>query len=385
MADIFGRKSALDYAHYKDLAEKNGQDHVKSYIKNSASLNNYNTYHDFNALGKFYGQKIQIGNDDQPQVLGYLTDSLQAMQAMVEETFYTEFRADQFIPVKQDGIPEGATTYGVTITDRFGESGFISNDGSQALNSTVSQRKVSYPIELGGNVAYWNAMDVISAMTTGVALDDETIRTATQAALQHIEAVWIGTGDGDNIHDFKGLINQETHATQTDKVILTDATATIKPLFAVDNAFRNPLKLIRALQDEITKFISGTQEIFGRNIRSGMTIYLPLEQYANITNTVMTEFQGISTWDYLSTRNLWTKMTGEALKIVPVMELNLIDGTNDRMIIGLNNPRVMEAVMPMAPNLRFINSTDYGYKAPMWYRIGGLQVKRPDGLRYYTI
>ena len=359
MPDIFGREP-LGYRHLRDMHE-GGPEVLKSYLKNQESTPGGLGSHEFNALN---ARRLE---NAQAQPIGYMTDNLQSIQAMVEEILYTDFRLDGYVPIITN-VPEGAKTYSYRVLDRVGQGRFIDNDGTNAPSANVSLKTVAYTLEYAGIVPEWTRRDVQHAMFGGVALDNETVRSATIGAMDHIEEVGL---TGDSERGLMGLINQ---ATGTGKVPRTDATETIDSMTGD--------QIVEFLQGEVTKIITSSAEVFGRSIRSGLCIYLPLEHGATVNDKRLTDIDKTA-WEYFAEHNLWFTYTGERPMLKLVAELDGAGASNaDRMIVALKNERIMEMAMPMSP--RIIGMYDWGYSltAPMEYAISGLNLKRPAGVRY---
>ncbi len=104
MADIFGRERN-DYRHLRDLEQRSSQATVTEYLTASAQAVGRSA-HSFNALGGVTHRAFE----GEAQVLGFLTNNLQAIQSVIDEVLYTEHRLPEFIPIISD-VPEGATTY----------------------------------------------------------------------------------------------------------------------------------------------------------------------------------------------------------------------------------------------------------------------------------
>jgi hypothetical protein len=139
------------------------------------------------------------------------------------------------------------------------------------------------------------------------------------------------------------------------------------------------------VQGIVSELIADTQEIFGRNIKTGMTLYLPVSQAGRLLNLKLATDASKSVWDYVKTANLWTHMTGAELKLAIVAELKdaAANGTDDRGILSFNNDRVMEMAMPIQPRSIGTIQVAFGVEAPMEYKISGLNVKRPGAMAYF--
>jgi len=363
MPDIFGREP-FDYEHIRKAVDAFGQDAYRSSMQERARTRGIPP-HNFDALTEFRHRNVTDAEAN-AQAVSFVTNNLQAIQSMIEEILYTEFRLDEFIPIKTD-IPEGATTYAYRVIDRFGEGRFIESDGTDAPSAEVTQRLINYPIEYAGIIPKWSVHDLRRAMYAGVPLDSELIEAATVGAMNHIEQVGL---KGADLHGFKGLTNLSgpTVTAGTDLSGISGGQA-----------------LLEYLQGITTDLITSTKEVFGRTIRRGFTIWLPIEQAALITDTRMTDGNDLTVWDFYKSHNAWHSYTGEqpTLKWVQELEDGAANGSSDRMIVGINDARIMEMAMPISPRVVRTVSEAFTVSAPIEYTISGLNLKRPAGIRYY--
>ena len=226
-------------------------------------------------------------------------------------------------------------------------------------------RNVAYSLEYGGIVPQWTLEDLRRAAFTGVSLDSETVKAASEGAMDHIEQVGLL---GDETVGFKGLVNHDE--------ILTDTTpATMEASTAQE--------LVELLNKKIGSIVEQSAEVVGRIIRKELTIYLPIAQYNRVTTLGYGDNADKTVWGYVKKNNPWTARTGQEVKLASVAELKGAGaGGSDRMLIGFKDKRIMEMAMPISP--RVITTINEGFvvKAPMEYKISGLNVKRPTTMRY---
>lgn len=359
MPNIFG-KSQVDYTHlgaFKDAGMLDS--HNKALAVRGRSNN-------FNALRDHHNPLAIPMNDVEAnaQAIGFLTNNLQAVQSEIEEIFYLDFRLNEFVPIITN-IPEGATTYSYRVVDRVGTGTFISNDGTNARSAGVSARNVPYNLEYAGIIAEWTLEDLRRAVFGGISLDTETLKAATEGAMDHIELVGL-LGDPD--YGFTGLVNNPD--------VTTAAAAAVWSTLTAD-------QLVSEIQTRVTQVIIQTNEIVGRVIKSSMDIYLPVAQADLIFNTKLSVDADKTVWEYVSMNNLWTKYTGKPLTLHIVAELNGAGaGSSDRMIVGQNDTRVMEMAIPIMPRVITTINKGFSISAPMEYKISGLNVKRPGTMLY---
>ena len=384
MPDIFGN-APQDYGHIEAATEgDNGR--VQTYVQNNATSTN-RTPHNFESLGRPWVQ-----NND-PDTVGYLTDNLEAIQAMIEEILYTDFRLDMYIPIKRN-VPEGANSYSYRVVDRVGRGNFIDRQGTEARAATVGVTNVAVPLYLGAAEGTWTREDLRTAMFGGVALDSETITAATTGCMDHIELVGIS---GDATRNLKGLLDQTAGAVNTANAV--PRYAATKDSTATAFSGQTGAEIVANLNSAVTKLIENSKEVFGNQIRRGLSIYVPIQIGNIITTTRMDSGTDTTVWDYFRRNNMWMYYANEEPTLHMLQEAKdagsttdtadgltggtgLTPATNERVVIALNNDRVMELAMPIAPRVFSIESRGHNIMANMEYKISGLNVKRPKGLVY---
>jgi len=357
MPDIFG-KEQHDYRHLTRIQRAGLMDSHNAQLKARGRI------HDFNAL-----KAIPVPLKDteaSAQALNFVTNNFQAIQAQIEEILYTDFRLNELIPIKTNGIPEGARSYSYRVTNSYGQGKFIDNAGKTANSASVSLQNVPYSLEYGGIIPSWTLEDARNAAFGGIPLDTSTIQAGTEGCMDYIELVGL---EGDSARSLEGLTNHSD--------ITTD---TASKTFAASSA----LELVEFVQNGITELIEATEEVFGRVIKTGMTLYLPVEQAGVMMHTNYADDASKTVWEYVKRNNLWTHYTGTELALGIVAELKEAGaGSTDRALFGFNDERVMEMAMPIAPRLTNTIQVAYGVEAPMEYKISGLNVKRGTAMRYY--
>lgn len=366
MADILGKQPA-DYVHYRNLHERG---RLESHLRAKESR------HNFRALGSVDGRLVTRAETN-AQAVGFMYDNLDAISAQVDEILYTEFRLNEYIPMHTN-VPEGVRMYSYVVSDRAARGAFIDQQGSMPTNARVGLRHLGYPLHYAGIMPEWNIEDVRYAMTAGVALDTEIIRAATEGCMDHIEIVGL---KGDDVRGLHGLTTLPT--TGEGAVTKVTRTAGDKLISAM-----NGEEITKMISAEVVKFITETKEVFGRRVKSPLCVYLPIVQAALVTEAQMTSIHTDHTaWSYVANNNAWTRYTGKPLQLKWLEELDGAgtDASNnacDRMIIAINDRMVMEMAMPFGPRPLTVQHVDYRVQAPMEYKISGLNVKRPAGIRY---
>jgi len=358
MPNLFG-KEQHNYMHLVKIADK------KMLDAHNAALKVRGRIHDFQALNNPLKASI-IDTEAAAQALSFVTNNYQAIMAEVEEILYTDFRLPGMLPLKTSGIPDGAQSYAYKVVNKYGQGKFIDNDGKTANSATVSMGLVPYTLEYGGIIPEWSIEDVRNAAFAGIALDTTTIQAGTEGCMDHIEQVAF---EGDTARSFEGLTNHSEIPSQNSAKTFANMSA---------------LELVSFVQNGVVSIISSTEEVFGRVIRTGLTLYLPIAQADILLNTNYADDASKTVWEYVKVNNSWTNYTGQELKLEIVKEFaGAGAGSTDRCLFGFNNDRVMEMAIPIMP--RVINTIEqpYGVVAPMEYKVSGLNVKRGTAMDYW--
>lgn len=372
MADIFGREMQ-DYKHLQYL-ESSGRLAVAK--QEWAQQRGYPP-HDFNALDTFQAMPFFTRVEENAQAVGFLTNNLQAIMAIVDEVLYTRDRLTEMIPLAMD-VPEGVATYSYRVVDRAGTGRYISFDGTDAPDATISQTLVAYTLEYAGIVPRWTMEDFRRAQVTGLPLDSLTIESGIKGAMNHIEQVAF---TGDKSKNQVGLtnlpvptINQTPTGNQVNYISTTDQVQSL----TADQQ-------ITFLQQHTTNIVEDTAEVFGGTIEGDLCIYMPISAAASVANTRVPD-TGMNTWDYFRRNNTWTSYTGREPMLKYLQELDtagaVSSGGNDRYIWALKDRMVMEMAIPIMPRILSILNEGYSVSAPIEYKISGLNVKRPRSITY---
>ena len=373
MADIFGRNPE----HYQVVRQrmKDGtwdrQQHTYAEMRPHVRT----PVHDFDALGRGlkWDKELVRATQDQ-QAMGFLTNNLLSIQTVVDEILYTDYRLPEFVSINTS-IEEGATSYGVRVQDRTGRAVRISAPGQDAPNATVSQALVPRPIFYYGLDGIWSLDELRGAMFSGVPLDTQSIEAAVMGSLETMESVALTGGGYDNT---TGLINHTTTGDDAVNLQAQGANMTFTDLTS---------EQIRTLiNGDISWVISNSMETLGRNIKMGMTVYLPGEQYDLLTTRYLGDNAERTIMRGLMEDNPWTHFTkGSPINIERLLELDAASNpgsTTDQMVVGLKHPRIAEIGVSIMPRVITILNKGRDYVAQVESKYADFWFKRPTLVRY---
>ena len=373
MPDIFGKQPG-DYQLVRQL-HKDGE-WEKYQAENSQKR--YGTpkfKHDFSALD---AKTTRERAAESASTTGFLTNNKLAIQTMVDEVLFTAYRLPMFVAINTN-IPEGARSYGIEIRNRTGRAKRISGPGYDAPSATAGETLTTRPIHWYGLDAKWSVDELRGAMFSGFPLDTESIDAAVSGSLETMEAVaLIGadqatTGSG----TVRGLCNQ----------LLTGTGAVRRRVASATFAAAATPEIIRnEINGEISAVIENSYETMGRNINTGLTVYLPGTQYDLLTTIYIGDHAERTLMDSIIADNPWTHFTrGQPIMIHRVLELDSAlnpNVTQDRMIVTLNNSRIAEMGVSIMPRVLDIRDMGRVVCAQVESKYSDLFVKRPQNIHY---
>ena len=371
MPDIFG-KEREDYSFARHLSSHELWDR---YEQSNAQRQPYAApRHNFVALGQGVPEAFKRAADN-AQALGYLTDNLLALQTMADEILYTAYRLPMFVSINTN-IGEGARSYGVRVMDRVGRATRVTAPGYEAQSASVSETLVTKDLHLYGLDAEWSVDELRGAMEAGTALDTESIDAAVTGTMETMEAVGLTGGEYGDV----GLLNIDA-ATEPD-----ENQASLQILGDGQGFADLPADEIRTvINDELSKVIEESSETLGRNINTGMTVYLPGKKYDMLTSKYIGDNAERTVMRSIIEDNPWTHFTnGSPVMIERVLELGGIGtGGMDRMVVCLKHERIAEMGVSIMPRVLRILDKGRVICAQVEAKFSPLFVKRPNNI-YYT-
>ena len=370
MPDIFGRERG-DYRHIRAIDDQMGetawernQDRlIQSRVRQPGQ--DQVSRHNFEILGRA---------PQDASAVGFLTNNLLAIQSVADEILYTAYRLPQYVSINSS-IPEGAQTYGVRVRNRVGQAERVTAPGYDAPSATVSESLITNRMHYYGLDAIWSVDELREAMFAGVPLDTESVDAAVRGTMETMEAIAL-TGGG--IAGVRGLLNLPYNSGPADdRVTRNPATQTFESMSSIE--IRN------LINSELSSVIENSRETMGRNISSGMTVYLPGTQYDLLTTLYIGDNADKTLMRAIMEDNPWTHFAKSPLAIERVLELSsdvTTSLTSDRMVVGLKNPRVAE--MGVSINPRVLRILDKGRVvcAQVEAKFSNLFVKRASTIRY---
>ena len=130
-----------------------------------------------------------------------------------------------------------------------------------------------------------------------------------------------------------------------------------------------------------------TKGVLGMQMGGDLCIYMPIKQASKVSTTKYGVDTTMTVWNYFKDNNAWSIKTGRTPMLKWVVELDdlldvAVNGSKDRIVTAIKDNRIFELAIPIRPRVMGTDRQGYTVCAPIEYKMGGVNVKRPDGIRY---
>ena len=250
-----------------------------------------------------------------------------------EHDWYKLLKEDQI----NNNINPGATTYAARIRDRQGAAAFVGknkNNNIPKVSQTIGAIEIPMAASaVGATLNNEDARQYQFGFNSNLAQDlGECMRTACDNLIEQT------TFFGDASVGFKGFLNY-------DNITVTNAVNGAGG--DTEWTTKTGLEMVADVNSAITKVWEDSRNVFVPN-----TVYLPLAQYALISNTPMALSSQASTFvsalTYLKANNLCSQIRGVELEIVPIRYLKGAGvGGADRMVVQDRSKRNQGMPFPL--------------------------------------
>lgn len=304
--------------------------------------------------------------NDAQQGLEFLVKQQAYIEPQVWETRYPEVTYQDFVPVDR-AAPPWTRTITFYSTDFAGRPKWIAGGADDIPLVGVNRTKYESEVHMAA-IGYDYSIDEIgTARQAGIQLDADRARAARRSYELYMDDV---AYIGDTTKALKGLLN----ATTPGRADVADGAST-NPEWSTKTAD----EILLDVNNAITGIWVTTKQI-------GMadTVLLPPDQYSLIATKRLSDTSDRTILDWIEQNNIYTKITGQKLMIRANRRLaGLGSGSTDRMVVYRRSPEVVKMHMPMP--LQFLQAQQImlRFVVPGIFRIGGVDVRLPEEVRYY--
>lgn len=293
--------------------------------------------------------------------IAFYISQLAGLEAKIYEAKYTNINYQELIPVKTD-IPEWADTWEYISYDAVTLGKFIGSSADDLPNVALSANKSIVPLGYAGNKYDYSLDELRKSQQMRIPLDTTKGRAAFRGAQEHSQRV---AYFGDSGRQMTGLFNNANLA--LDNSVVNWATATGAEIVADMNSLMTKVWINSA------------------NVHVPNVFVLDSARYAQISSKRMDTGTDTTVLQFFLLNNLYTNLTGQALRVVPRLQLTaanlaaggVSNGNKDRMMayelnddnLGLANPIPWR---PLAPQMWNLN-----VNVPCEYKISGTEFRYP--------
>jgi hypothetical protein len=302
----------------------------------------------------------KINMQDAQAALGFLIPQTTYIERGVNEIVYADIQYQDLIPV-DTSAPEWSKSVTFYTADKFGKAKWINGNADDVPRAGSELTKYESLIHTAGIGYGFGLEELEQAQMLGVPLESMDAAAARRAYEEFVDGLLLR---GDSVKGFSGLINNSS-VTAVTAPTGAWATATAVQMIADVNAILMPT-------------YSGT---LYTSIAD--TLLLPFEKLQILAQTVMPNTTE-TVLSFLLRQNVYTQTTGKSLTIRGVYGLLTAGaGSTARAVAYVKDPSVLKAHIPMPHRfLRPYQSGPLRWDIPGIFRVGGLDIRKPQSVRY---
>ena len=302
--------------------------------------------------------------------LGYLQRNFERIDAEVNRNVYPEIIYPQLVPVDSSGDQWTQTVRYFSHTE-YGAANWINGNADDVPMAGIGRSSNVVGVHMAAIGYGWGFEEINIAQRMGVDLQSEEAAAARLAAEQMIQRVAL---NGDATKGFTGVFNATGVSTSTAQYDWEDYAN-------VTNA------------QVISEFNTLLMMIPNQTNQSTManTVILPLSDWNALAQRTVASATGGSIdfvsgnlLSYLMTNNIYTATTGQRIQIRADASLETAGaGGTKRKVVYRRDPQVLKMYVPMPHQfLGVFQPGPLRFEVPGVFRLGGVNVKRPQEMHY---
>lgn len=323
---------------------------------------------DFPHLGLSAGQTVVFDDailttDDG---LGFYISQLAQVEPRIYATKYPNINFQELIPV-DSSIPEWVDSVDYISYDAVTMGKFVGANADDLPNVALKAKKDSVPVGYAGNSFEYSLDELRKSQHLNMPIDTTMAAAARRGAEEHMQRVAY-FGDADR--GMHGLFNHPNVTSDaTSALDWTDASTTGKMIL-----------------DEINGMIGDVWEQ-SKGVHVPNTMVLAANRWTYLATTMATEYAPDKTLlEILQSQNLYTRMTGQPMNIVPRFQLEGAGASGkDRIMIYEKNPENLVMYIPMFWRPAAPQPRDLKIKVPAEYKTSGTEFRYPMSAAYFDL
>jgi hypothetical protein len=285
---------------------------------------------------------------------GFYISQFANLETKIYEAKYTNINFAELIPV-DTSYPEWADNWDYISYDAVTLGKFIGSSADDLPKVGLNANKSSVPIGYAGNSYDYSLDELRKSQQLRMPIDATKGRMAFRGAQEHTQRV---AYFGDASRNMTGLFNNPNLALDNSTTDWSSATgqAIVKDCNGV---------LIKVWVDSA-------------NVHVPNVLVLDSDRYAQLSEQRMDSGTDTTLLEFLKRNNLYTSLTGQALRVEPRLQLKGAGvGSKDRMMAYELNDENLAMVNPipwraLAPQMKGLN-----IEVPAEYKISGVEFRFP--------
>jgi hypothetical protein len=304
---------------------------------------------------------------DAQSALSFMQQQATYIEPQVYEMQYPDIQYPDLVPVDTSGN-EWAKSKTFYSSDKVGQANWFHHLANDMPFADIMRTKFEQGLEMAGIGYYYTLEELGVAMQVpNLNLTAERGDAARRAYEEFMERIAF---TGDTAKGWTGLVNDLTVTAGTAPATGTGSS----PLWSTKTGDQ--------MATDINLILTGIYTN-SNTIEMADTLLLPISQFTTLATTRVTNTTA-SALGWVQEYNTYTAITGQQLTIRAVRGLDTAGaGGTARIVAYKNDPQILKLHLPMPHKfLGVMQVTPLRYDVPGIFRTGGLEIRRPGGIRY---
>lgn len=291
--------------------------------------------------------------------IAFYISQLANLEARIYQAKYTSINFQELVPINTN-VPEWADSWDYISYDAVTIGKFIGSSADDLPNVAIAANKTSVPIGYAGNSYDYSLDELRKSQQMRIPLDTTKAQAAFRGSQEHTQRV---AYFGDASRQMTGLFNNANIALDSSTVNWATATGP---------------ELVQDMNSLLVKVWVNSANVHVPNV-----LVIDSVRYAQISSKRMDTGTDTTVLEFFLRNNLYTQLTGNALRVVPRLQLTaanlaaggVSNGSKDRMMAYELNDENLSMVQPLpwralAPQMKGLNVF-----VPAEYKMSGVEVR----------
>ncbi|MFT0547487.1 DUF2184 domain-containing protein [Allopusillimonas ginsengisoli] len=298
--------------------------------------------------------------------LGFYISQLAQVEPRIYATKYPNINFQELVPLNSS-IPEWVDSVDYLSYDAVTMGKFIGANADDLPNVALKAKKDSVPVGYAGNSFEYSLDELRKSQQLNMPIDITMAAAARRGAEEHMQRV---AYFGDSDRGMDGLFNHSNVGSDATLSLDWTATATTGKM----------------ILDEINGMIGDVWQQ-SKGVHVPDTMVMAANRWTILATTMATEYAPDKTLlEILQSQNLYTRMTGKPMTIVPRFQLEGAGASSkDRILIYEKNDENLVMYVPMFWRPTAPQPRNLKIKVPAEYKVSGTEFRYPMCAKYFDL